>query len=699
MPESKYIRKLVAILSADSQDYSRLMGQDEADTARSIRACFEIMSELVGSYRGRVVDCSGDNLLAELPSVVDAVQCAVAIQEKLKSRNETLPADRRMVFRIGINLGDVLEEDGRLYGEGVNVASRIEQLADGGDVCISGTAFDQVRNKLPLGYESLGEQKIKNILGPVRAYRVLPEASGPTVRRARRTAPGRWRSALVATVPGVIVAAFAVFLWNTYLKPAPFPARIVGEKPPGLQSVADESAIPGSSDRKIEPTTADPRVSAGKPQSRSPSQERSVAARSVENPRPRRPAGKANPERLPGVPLPEQPSIAVLPFENLSGDSEQEHLSDGLTDDIITTLSKLPRLFVISKSSTQRYKGKPAKVEQISRDLGVRYVLEGSLQRSDHRIRVNAQLLDGASGRHVWAERYDRAVGDLFRTRDQLVLEIAAAMAGKLTDGDVAVISRRNTNSLEAWEAFQRARALYERYTPEDNRRAREWYRKAVSVDPKYVNAWMNIGLTYIIEGRSFLTGEEREQAFASAIEIADKVVEMDPSYYGSYFLRANVFLRQGRHDEALANGRRAFEMEPNSTNTAAMLAAQLTYAGQPEEAIPLFQKAMRLSPYYRPWYLDGLGLAYHLTGETDKAIESFKVSAQRDPKAVYPHLRLAMIYAEQGRDDEMRAEAAEIRRLNPKFSIESWAKVHSFKDPTIHEYRKTLMIKAGLPE
>ncbi len=674
MSEEACKRKLVAILIADAKDYTRLMGEDDDGTVRAIKSHFRTMTASIGRYRGRVVDTAGDSLLAEFPSVLDAVLCAAEIQEGIRSRNGELPEDRKMSFRIGVNLGDVIEEEGRIFGDGINVAARIGHLADGGEIFVSGTVYGQVRNRLPFGYEDQGEQSVKNVPEPIRVYKVLPAATVPRVRRSWRIAAGHWRAPLLAAVPGVIVAAIAMVLWNTPLRRSP-PAVEIGN---GRRT---ESATPV-------PGTVSPR--ADKPAIRS-----ALAG----NARAPSPARNINREKLPGIPLPEAPSLAVLPFENLSGDPDQEFFSDGFTDDVITTLSKLPRLFVISRSSTSVYKGKPAKVEQLSRDLGVRYMLEGSIQRSGNRLRVNAQLLDGATGRHVWADRYDRAESDFFKIRDNIILDIASALAGRLTDGDVAKISRRNTGSLEAWEAYQRGRSLYERYNPEDNLRARGWYEKAVALDPDYLSAWQNIGWTYFIEGRSFLAAEARDRAFAKALELADKVLEMDSSYYGSYFLRAGVYSRLGRHEEAVANGRKAYEMEPNSTATAAMLAAELNYAGNPEEAIVLFRKAMRLSPYYRPWYLDGLGLAYHLTGQADKAIECFKVSAARDPKAVYPHLRLAMIFAEQGREDEMRAEAAEVIRLNPKFSVAAWTKVHTFKSPDVGDYRMTLMIKAGLPE
>ena len=675
MPGDEYRRRLVAILSADAMGYTRLMGRDESGTVRALKAHLQTMSELIETHRGRVVDSSGDNLLAEFLSVVDAVRCAVTIQEQLKLRNDPLPEDRRMAFRIGINLGDVILEGDRVYGDSVNVAARVEELAGEGEVFLSGTVYDHVRNKLRMGFEYRGEYAVKNVPEPVRVYRVNPAAPGERAWGARPLTAGRRRVAVLAAISGAVgIAVLAGLIIADRRSPSHVPT--VHTAPRGSPAPDGSSSVPGKVATDESGKSPPPKPSTGVPRT-----------------------SRATVPTVAGMqpPLPGEPSVAVMPFANMSGDPEQDFLCDGFTDDIITTLSKLPRLFVISRSSTNIYKKKPATVQEASRDLGVRYILEGSIQRSGTRLRVNAQLLDGTSGVAVWAERYDMDIVDLFETQDKLLLDIASALAGKLTDGDVAKITRRNTNSLEAWEAIQWGRRFYERYTLEDNLRARDLYRKAAALDPKYVNAVMNIGLTYYIEGRDGKV-EARGEAFRQALEIADKVGAMDPSYYGSYFLRAAVYLRQGRHDEAVLYGTKAAEIEPNNTGAVAMLASELTYAGQPEKAIELFHRAMRLSPYYRTWYLDGLGLAYHLAGQHDKAIETFQKSIKRAPNSVWPHLRLATIYAEQGRDAEMHAEAAEVLRIAPKFSIEDWSKIMSFKNPKTHEFHKALMRKAGLP-
>ena len=339
MTQEGYKRKLTAILSADVEGYSRLMGEDEDATIRTLTSYRELMSTLIQKHRGRVVDSPGDNLLAEFGSVVDAVRCAVEIQEELRVRNAELPENRRMHFCIGINLGDVVQEEERIYGDGINIAARVEGLAEGGGICISGTVYDSIKNKLSLTYESLGEHTVKNIKEPVRVYRmrVGPEA-------AVKTGPRRWQKAALAALVVLIVAVGAWAIWNFYFRP------------PSMEVVSVEKMA---------------------------------------------------------FPLPDKPSIAVLPFVNLSGDPTQEYFSDGLTEEIITTLSKVIDLFVVARQSTFSYKGKPVKVQQVAEELGVRYVLEGSVRKAENRVRITAQLIDVLTGHHLWAEGYDRELKDI----------------------------------------------------------------------------------------------------------------------------------------------------------------------------------------------------------------------------------------------------------------------------------------------
>ncbi|MFQ5990779.1 MAG: copper-binding protein, partial [Candidatus Methylomirabilales bacterium] len=358
-------RKLTAILSADVKGYSRLMGEDEAATVQTLTAYREVMASLIRQHRGRVVDSPGDNLLAEFASVVDAVQCAVEIQRELKARNAKLPDHRKMEFRIGVNVGDVIVEGERIYGDGVNIAARLEGLAEGGGISISWTVYDQIKNKLTLEYESVGEHMVKNIAEPVRVYRVSIEPVGaPIVRRERRggVISSRPRAALAALVVLLLLGAGAAAIWNVYLRSSSAPVEV------------------------------------------------------------------ASGEKM-AFPLPEKPSIAVLPFVNMSEDPEQEHFADGLTEDMITDLSNLEDLIVVARNSVFTYKGRPIKVQRVAKELGVRYVLEGSVRKVGDRVRITTQLVDATTGHHLWADRFDREVKDVFALQDEITKKVVQTLA------------------------------------------------------------------------------------------------------------------------------------------------------------------------------------------------------------------------------------------------------------------------------
>jgi len=394
MEPTRVERKLTAILSADVKGYSRLMGEDEVATIRTLTAYRELMTSLIQQNHGRVVDTPGDNLLAEFGSVVDAVACAVEVQRGLAQRNAELPDQRKMEFRIGINLGDVVVDEERIYGEGVNIAARVEGLAEGGGISISGTVYEHVKNKLALGYEYQGEQTVKNIAEPVRVYRIRMDVGAAALKVGTQKRPvprHRQRSALVVAAV-LIVGVGAVASWYFYLRSSPPPSKVVSEGT--LTS-----------------------------------------------------------------PLPEMPSIAVLPFHNLSDDPKQEYFSDGITNDIITDLSKFSNLFVIASNSVFTYKGRPVKVKEVGRDLGVRYVLEGSVQKIADRVRINAQLIDAATSRHLWADRYDRDLKDIFAVQDEITKSIVTALKVILSEDEQRRVARRYTDVLEAYDLFLRGRS------------------------------------------------------------------------------------------------------------------------------------------------------------------------------------------------------------------------------------------------
>ncbi|MDH3558055.1 MAG: adenylate/guanylate cyclase domain-containing protein, partial [Deltaproteobacteria bacterium] len=389
MATQDFKRKLTAILSADVEGYSRLMREDEEATVRTITAYRKAIANLIQQYRGRVVDSPGDNILAEFTSVVDTVNCAVEIQRELAERNADLPNERKMQFRIGVNLGDVIQEGERIYGDGVNIAARMEGLAEGGGICISGTVYDAIEAKLGLEYEYMGEQEVKNIDKPVRAYRVLsfPGAAAHRVIKAKKHVRRKWLGFFVTLA--VLVCGAAVFIWNFYLRL------------PTVEIV---------SERKTE------------------------------------------------FSLPTGPSVAVLPFVNMSGDPEQEYFIDGLTENVITGLSGCPKLFVISRSSTFTYKNKPVNVQQVAREFGVQYVVEGSVQKAKDRVRITVQLINATTGHHLWAEKYDRELGDIFALQDEITIRIMSALEVRLTEGEQARLRYRGPANLEVF--VKKAKAL-----------------------------------------------------------------------------------------------------------------------------------------------------------------------------------------------------------------------------------------------
>jgi len=567
------------------------MGENEAETVKTLTAYRKIMGELIQQHRGRVVDSPGDNLLAEFASVVDAVQCSVAAQNEFKARNAELPENRRMEFRIGVNLGDVIEEGGRIYGDGVNIAARIESLAEGGGICISGTVYEHIENKLPLKYDYLGEHAVKNITKPVRVYSV----------------PMEYRS---------------------------LPLR-----------------VEVSSTNRMD------------------------------------------------FPLPEKPSIAVLPFDNLSGDPDQEYLADGMTENIITVLSNVPAMFVIARNSTFTYKGKAVKVQKVAEDLGVQYVLEGSVQKSGSRVRVTAQLIDAIKGHHLWADRYDRDLQDVFALQDEITLKILTALQVKLTHGQEAQM-HESTDNLEAWRHFVRAIDFFERFTKEDNTKAQEFFKRAVELDSKYAAAWTMLGWTYWIDA-SYGFSESPKECFKQAVTIAQKALELDKANPDVHSLLGGIHLYQGQHEQAVSEGKKAIALRPNDACNLALLAQTLSYSGRSEEAIRLMERAMRLNPYYPEWYLGVLGQSYRVAGRYEQAIATYNELLERRRKTggttIQSHLGLTLTYMKIGKEDEARDHVAELLRIDPTFSLEWVRQATFFKDQALAEEDLAALRKAGL--
>jgi TolB-like protein/class 3 adenylate cyclase/TPR repeat protein len=593
MADEGFKRKLAAILSADVEGYSRLMDDDEEATVRTLTSYRSAITDLVQQYRGRVVDSPGDNILADFTSVVDAVNCAVEIQRDLAERNAELPDNRKMQFRIGVNLGDVIDEDGRIYGDGVNIAARVESMAEAGSICISGRAFDQVANKLGLGYENLGEHQVKNISTPIRVYRVqsYPDAAAHRVITAKRAFGRTWRNVLLVTVSVLVVGA-AVAVWHFYFRP------------PALEVASVEKMA---------------------------------------------------------YPLPDKPSIAVLPFTNMSDDSKQEYFADGITEDLITDLSQMSGLFVIARNSTFVYKGKPVRIRQVAEELGVRYVLEGSVRKAGEQVRINTQLIDATTGNHLWAKRYDGKLDNIFALQDKITQKIVAALAVKLSVGEQEKVSRKETDNIEAYDAFLKGWEHYRRWTPEDFRKAIPYFERAIELDSQYGRAYAAIASVYT-------EGYQRAWDWSHVLGVS---AEAMPGLAGEYLKEALNYPTPLAHqvaskwyiillfpEEAIAEAERAIALDSNDAVGYTAMAGALIYSGKPEEAVDFVNKAMRLDPHNITNYLYTLGLAHFGMEKFQKAVSFFERAFKLNPEiGLVQRAYIAAAYVHLGQEEKAMAE------------------------------------------
>lgn len=582
MTDEGFKRKLAAILSADVEGYSRLMGEDEEATVRTLTAYREVFTSLIQQHNGQVLDSPGDNLLAEFASVVDAVQCAVAVQKEIKARNDELTENRRMQFRIGINLGDVIQEEARIYGDGVNIAARIEGLAEAGGICISRNTYDQVKDKVQLSFEYLGEHNVKNIKEPIRVYKVLTESDTPA---------------------------------DLAIKPLDIPAT---------------------------------------------------------------------------------PSIAVLPFVNMSGDTEQDYFSDGITEEIITSLSKLPKMFVIASNSSFAYKGKPIKVQKVSEELGVRYILEGSVRKAGPQIRITAQLVDAVTGGHLWAERYDRKMDDIFALQDEITMEILNAIELKLTEGEQALLYRKGTSSLQVYLKFSQAVQYIRNQNPEDNYRARQILEEVISLDPNYGIAYRFLGSTHIMD--VWLdTSKSHIDSLKKAEVLIKKAMDLDATEGSAYSLLGNIRIFQKNWDTGIELMQHAVELEPNGAECHAYLGMGLKWADRDEDAIVILKKAIRLNPIPPAWYVYNIAAVYSGTGQYEKAIIYAKKAVQISPDLIFTHIYLTQCYGFAEQKKEAQAQAKEVLRIKPNFLLDRYSKTLPYKNLNTKKMVLEILRYAGL--
>jgi adenylate cyclase len=572
-------RRLAAILSADAVGYSRLMAEDEVATLHTLKTYRDAMIARIRQRGGHVVDAVGDNLLAEFPSVVDAVACAAEVQQELETRNAELPRGRRMLFRIGLNLGDVIVEGDRIVGDGVNVAARLEAIAEHGGICISGTAFDQVEDKLELDFEALGEQSVKNIPKPVRVYRVVP-------RRALGASGGDERRARV------------------------------------------DLGVPGF-------------------------------------------AG--------------QPAIAVLAFDNMSADPEQEYFADGIAEDLITRLSSCKSFPVIARNSTFVYKGRPVDVMQVSEELGARYIVEGSVRKAGDRVRISAQLIDGTTGQHVWAERFDRKLEDLFSLQDEITQTIVASMNPELLVFEQERATRKAPENLDAWELTMRGLSHLYRHAKEDNAKARMSFEEAIELDSRSSRAFAGLAQTHVF---AFLFGwtDAPEQSVAEAVRAARASVSLDPNNAEAHRASASVYMIVGEQDAMISALEHATRIDPSYAMAYFNLGLALAMASRPDDAIAALEKGARLNPRDPSMWLHdhAMGVAHFAARRFEEAAHWVRRSIRDRSDWPYAHGILAASCAHLGRSEEARRAVEETLRLQPEVSLADIPRIFRGMEPAL---------------
>ena len=599
--ESDIKRKLAAILAADVAGYSRLMGDDERATIATLRDYREVFRDRIDANGGRVVDMAGDSVLAVFESASGAVQAAIETQGTIAERNQLLSDERRMVFRVGVNLGDIEQaDDGTVYGDGVNVAARLEGLADPGGVMISEFAYQQVRRNPELAFADAGRHEVKNIADPVRAYRVGVVGEG-VVGLATSHGSLRWKLVAGFAAAIVLVVLGGATWWFT---------------------AGDEASRIVTADTK--PTTA-------------PAPDKST-----------------------------RPSIAVLPFTNMSDDPDQEYFSDGISEDLITELSRFEGLLVIARNSTFRFKGQAVDIGEVAAALGVRYVLEGSVRRTGDRVRVTAQLIDAETGGHLWAERYDRQMTDIFAVQDDVTGQIIAALKTELGNAITSRANRPLTSSQEAYDLYLRGRANQNRRTRETNALAQDLFKQAVGLDETFAAAYAELSHA---RGLAWYYGWAKgPAALENAEKAARRAVTIDPSLPQGHAQLGWVLSFRGRLDEGIAAARNATVLDTNYATGYANLSIFLSLSGEGDEALAAGNVAVRLDPFSFVAHF-ARGVAQLILRDYEKAAANFRAGLAINPDFGAGHQYLAAVYGLLGRDEEARREAAEVLRISPNFA------------------------------
>jgi adenylate cyclase len=619
------IRKLTTILSADVAEFSRMMRADEDGTYRALRSCRQAIEPLVADHQGRIFGTAGDSVVAEFSSPVEALRCAADIQQAVGNICADLAEDRRMRFRIGINLGDVLVNGKDLIGDGVNVADRIQHVAKPGEICISAGVHELVRNQPDFSYEDLGDLAVKNIAQPVRIHRArrLSNTDGGQRTRRRRTRAalraGGWATLAVAAAAGALALAF-------YL---------------GL--------VPQSAWRSGSPTAS---------------------------------AGFSN------------PSIAVLPFDNLSGDPAQDYFAQGITEDMTLALGRFSDLSVIAREAVQQYKGRVLKTGELNADLGVRYALQGSVRRDGDRVRVTAALSDATTGVQLWADRYDGEVKDVFAVQDDITQKVVGTLAIKINDIERQRSLAKPPENLQAYDYVWRGWDHNERNTRADNREARRLFEQAIALDPNYAYAYVGLAISRVMSASAGWT-EQPVEALNEAERLANKALELDNANSTAHSVLADVYLNRQQYDLALAEDDKAIALNPNDAWSHAARGGVLVYAGNPEEAVKSFEIAMRLNPTMDLARQYSVGWGYYLVGRYEEAARLTDISLRQFPGDYFNYSCLAASYAQLGRMEEAAKAARDTLRTWPFFRVETF--VSQFKRVEDRKVIAEGLRKAGL--
>ena len=630
-------RHLAAILAADVAGYTRLMNEDEEGTLAVLRAWrHDIAEPRIREARGRVVKATGDGFLAEFASVVDAVRCAVEMQRAMAERNTDVPDERRIEFRIGINLGDIVAEDHDIFGDGVNIAARLEALADPGGICVSRVVRDQIRDKLPYAFEDRGEQQVKNIARPVRVYAITPAAIAETELAQAPAGGSAWRYGIVAVALAILIVAAGAgwWLWST-------PHETAIARPAPVQAAA-------------------PRL-----------------------------------------------SIVVLPFENLSHDPDQDYFADGITEDLTTDLSRIAGSFVIARNTAFTYKGIAVDVKQLGRDLGVRYVLEGSVRRLGNQVQVNVQLIDAASGAHVWADRFEADRSNLAKAQGEITGRLARTLNLELVQAVGRKIEQEGTVNPDAQDLIMRGWALYQR-TPAASSRddAKRAFERALQIDPNSCDARLGIAAVLVVSLANGLS-EQPPADEAHADELLAELLTRDPNRSQLHLTIALLRRVQNRLPESRIELERAIDLDPNNANAYGQLGVTLIYLGEPAAAIPFEDKRIRLNPNDPNIALAywSIGLAHLLQNHLDEAIDWLTKARTANPRVYYFYLDLAAAQALKGDLASARGALAESLKLKPqinsmKAQLARWAYTNNPAYRVMAE--KTIdagLRKAGMPE